>query len=486
MICSVVVLSKVGNKPAENITALLITKPRLLSDGALFICCHQFVYLFPEVQEHSLHIAVIASHSSTGERGGLMLANVIKQTVLVGIMLTISFMVSAETKPFYGQDRLKIRTVISESNMRQKASIYGNIMMPDGDEQVAIRDFRMLKQWHDMYVEETLPDRKAYKKSASDLLKLYGKTSGWGYQDYVVARHEFAMTSPAADTMVWEEQVTEAMGWNLSWPVKAPLMIGAGLWGGILTSAAVNAVAQQASFAELIPRIFPKVTMAMMAAWSLYELATLSYWEWNYGVQYRALMLWKEQGEYALKELKNYTPALSEARNKIMASLVSYYLEPLDGQHTRIALKTCVSADSWYFASEAYNENLFAQESVKSLSDVLDVAYTKARNGTFSLELRDNGYSGMQNLRFDLMFCGNGTFQFVRSRSQDGEFQLYRLYKPELLVELVENLSLLTDLNQFRFHVTSMPFYASLIAPEKAFRVDGVIRSPNDEEKVEK
>ena len=407
-----------------------------------------------------------------------MLANVIKQTMLVGAMLTASFMASAEPRQVYGQDRAKLRTTISESDMRYKALIYGSIMTPDGDEQVAIRDFRMLKQWHDMYSEGTLPDMNAYRKNTNALFELYGRASAWGYQDYVDARYEFAESPYETDSMVWEAQLIESASWNFSWPVKAPLIMMTGLFGGILASAVATATAEEMDTANRVPKNLSTVTLGIAAAWVLYDLASLGHWEWRYGSQYRNLINWKTLGDDVLKDLKNYSKDLSEARNKVMESLISYYVEPLDEEHSRIALKKCAVADNSYLVSDAYKESLFDQDNVKSLSDVLDVAYNKAKNGMFSLELRDDGYSAKQNLQFDIMLCKDGKFQFVRSRNHDGGFKLYRLYRPELLVELVENLSLLSDLNQFRFHVTSVPFYFSLANPVSAYRVDGFIRSP--------
>lgn len=415
-----------------------------------------------------------------------MLANVIKQTMLVGVMLTASFMASAESRQVYGQDRAKLRTIISESDMRYKALIYGSVMTPDGDEQVSIRDFRMLKQWYDMYSEGTLPDRGAYKKNVNALFELYGKTSGWGYQDYVDARYEFAVSDFSVDGMFWETQLVEATDWNLSWPAKIPLKLLAGLLGGGVGSAVVNAgKGEGVGVLTKMSEALPAAGMGLASAWILYELVSLGYWEWNYGSQYRGLTNWQSLGHDALKELKDYSPDIAEARNKIMESLISYYVEPMDEHSTQIALQKCIDADGRYLVSDAYNEGLFAGEDVKSLSDVLNLAYSKARNGIFTLELHDDGYSAKQNLRFDIMLCNDGKFQFLKSQSHDSEYKLYRLYAPELLVELVENLSLLSDLNQFRFHVTSVPFYFSLANPIPSYRVNGFIRSPasNAEEK---
>ncbi|MTI14754.1 hypothetical protein [Sansalvadorimonas verongulae] len=433
-----------------------------------------------------------------------MLARLLKQTALMGAILTASSVATCtsaapfvprptsmnafynddsahvpEARQVYGKDRQRIRTVISAQGMHKKARHYGEIMEPDGAEQIALRDFRMLKQWHDRYVGGTLIDRDAYKDHAQALLETYGDVAGWGYQEYVDARYEFASSLWDTDAMIKTMDIHNRIG--KPWLLGSGVLLGsgtAGMWAFTVKAMVAGSVIAPAAMPVWIPAV-----SAVGAAGLVVSLAAelrQQYWHRMYGDQYQRMGSLRQMGTEALARLKEHAPHLAEARDKILESVVGYYLDPMNETHTRKALNMCVGADNRYLNSDVYKKSGFAQNNITTLESVISLAVNKAKSGNFSIVLWDKGFSGNQDLSFDLMFCGH-KYQFVRGKNRtNGEEVLYRLYAPELLTEMLERLSELSDLTQFHFQVKSVPFYIRMVSFLKSYCVEGLVKQPFD------
>ncbi|WP_281647097.1 hypothetical protein [Parendozoicomonas sp. Alg238-R29] len=361
----------------------------------------------------------------------------------------------------FGHARMALHTGLPQTVQQEKESVYGEVMTPNGVEQTALRDFRLLSRWRDMRYSEILKEPEIYLRNESELLQIYSQVADWGVEDYVNARATLALTTRGFDDSVAVVNSNGHYSYYLWLGSHALVLAALPLWSPAVAGIGVAAFASSVVFH-----------------------IRQGFWNgWLYMNDYGSLLDQKVKGETALAQLKDHTPALEKARKMIYQPLFKNHAMTLNQKDSDAVTAKCQNAGALYMTSPVYQNSMLANDDVKSLVDVFKTV-AGAGHGRFTLELLDDRYPAKQNFRFELLLCKSKLY--IKDVTQHQSGQVYaRIHDLSGLKNFAEELSLLSDLNKFRFKVEDIPLYSRVINYSRALAVEGLVHGEEATEEGE-